>query len=223
MNTAVGTADPAPDSMPAGVQATASLGTVSAFNEQGWGRDAWGAEVWGAEGIWSFVNVTGVQSSVSLGNEDTDISVTVELSAQSSPGFGALIGWGDQKWGQATVNMGMNMSQGAVDPGPDVSMTGVNATTFVEDVSITANADVSTTGQQLNISLGNEDAVPNTQVDVTGIQAAFTLQGVVAGASAEVDLTGVTSTSTTGIIGLNAWELVDSGTAPTWTVVDKAA
>jgi len=44
-----------------------------------------------------------------------------------------------------------------------------------------------------------------------------------AGLSVQVSLTGVTSTVGTGIIGLNAWEIVDSGIAPTWTEVDKAA
>ena len=211
------------DVFPTGQQLSASLGTAVGQNEQGWGRDAWGDEVWGAEGDWGFIDVTGVSSSISLGNESTDISVTVELSAQSSPGWGAVIGWGDQSWGSATINMGMSMSEGTVDPAPDTDITGNQLNSTTGTIAITANADITLTGQQITISLGNEDATPNTIASPTGVSMSFTLQGAVAGASAEVDPTGVTMTPTTGTIGLNAWETVDPGSAPTWTVVDKAA
>jgi hypothetical protein len=50
-----GTVDPAPDVMPSGIQINSNVGTVQAYNEQGWGRDDWGTEVWGAEGEWAFV------------------------------------------------------------------------------------------------------------------------------------------------------------------------
>ena len=92
-----------------------------------------------------------------------------------------------------------------------------------DSVTITGTANVSPTGSQLTPLLGDEDAVPNTIASPTGIEISFVLQGVVAGSSVEAEPTGVTMTPTTGTIGLNAWELVDPGTAPTWTVVDKAA
>ncbi len=214
-----GTVDAEPDAMASGVSLSASLGTVVAQNEQGWGRDDWGVEVWGAEGIWATCTPTGVSSSITLGNEDTDISVNVLLSAQSIPGWGSGVGWGQQKWNQASVDMAMSSSSGTVDPAPDTALTGVQATVSLGVEVVSADANLTLSGIALSLALGNEDAVPNTQVDISGIAMSFTLQGAVAGASALVLPTGVTSTFTQGIIGLNAWELVDSGAAPTWKLV----
>lgn len=211
------------DVFPTGQELSVSLGTAIGQNEQGWGRDDWGAEVWGAEGIWQYVDVTGVSSSVSTGDEDVDISVDVELSSQSNPGWGAMVGWGDQSWGQATVDMGMAMSEGTVDPAPDTDITGVQLNTTTNAVSIQANADLTVTGQQLSITLGDENSEAVTIASPTGIELTTTMGVPTAGLSVLVEVTGVTSTTSTGIIGLNAWELVDPGTSPTWTVVDKAA
>ena len=36
---------------PSGLLSTSNLGTVTAFNEVGWGSDAWGIENWGASGL----------------------------------------------------------------------------------------------------------------------------------------------------------------------------
>jgi len=244
LSVSTGSVEDRTEVFPTGQQATATLGTAIAQNEQGWGRDDWGVEVWGAEGIWVSTTVSGQQLSAESGLRETwgqdtwgasttewggtyitivDNSVVVELSTQSNPGWGSSIAWGAQKWGSATVDMSMTTSQGSVDPAPDVAMTGVNATTFVEDVSITANADVGVTTNLINISLGNEDATPNTIASPTGINLQSTMGIPVAGLSVLVEPTGVTSSFSTGIIGLNAWQTVDPGSAPTWTVVDKAA
>ena len=218
-----GTVDPAPDVMPSGVTLATSLGTIQAYNEQGWGRDDWGTEVWGAEGEWAFVDVTGINLNIQTGDEDIEVSVDVELSSQSNPGWGAMIAWGDQSWGQATVDTGMTMSEGTVDPAPDTDITGVQLNTTTNAVSIQANADIITTGQELNVTLGDETTEAVTIASPTGVELTFTLEGATAGLSVEASPTGVTMTTSTGIIGLNAWELVDPGTSPTWTVVDKAA
>jgi hypothetical protein len=66
--------------------------------------------------------------------------------------------------------------------------------------------------------------VPNTKASVTGIQIGpFVIGDYQPGINGEAFPTGVTATTSTGIIGLNAWAVVDPGTAPTWTVVDIAA
>ena len=244
LNTAVGTADPAPDTMPSGVQLATSLGTVQAYNEQGWGRDAWNEEVWGGEGEWADVSVTGQSLTVDSGVReswgqdtwgasttewggisvtDVDISVNVNVSTLFTPGWGAEIAWGAQSWGQASVDMSMTANEGTVDPAPDTSITGNQANSTTGTVSITANADLTLTGQQLTASLGNEDATPNTIASPTGVQLTTVMGVPTAGLSVLVAPTGVTSSFSTGTIGLNAWAIVDPGTAPTWTVVDKAA
>jgi hypothetical protein len=219
-----GTVDPAPDVMPSGVVATASAGTVDAYNEQGWGRDFWGNEVWGAEGEWIFVDITGVSSNTQIGDEDIEVSVTAEVTSEYTPGWGADVAWGAQAWNSATVDMIMSMSEGTVDPAPDTDITGVQLNTTVNAISITADANVSPSGEELTISQGNAEGKPNTIASVTGTQIGpFVIGDFLAGINADVAVTGSTMSTSTGIIGLNAWELVDPGTAPTWTVVDKAA
>tara|TARA_R110000772_G_scaffold50543_1_gene116226 strand:+ start:50 stop:1450 length:1401 start_codon:yes stop_codon:yes gene_type:complete len=239
-----GTVDPAPDVMPSGVSLATSLGTIQAYNEQGWGRDDWGTEVWGAEGEWVYVDVTGQSLSADSGIRETwgqdewgatttewggvsitevDISVNVLLNTEFTPGWGSEIAWGQQSWGQATVDMSMTSDEGTVDPAPDTDITGVQINTTVNSILITADSNLTLTGQELSTTLGDEEAIPNTQVDITGIEMSISVENATAGLSVEVLPTGVTTTTSSGTIGLNAWELVDSGTAPTWTVVDKAA
>jgi hypothetical protein len=239
-----GTVDPAPDVMPSGVTLATSLGTIQAYNEQGWGRDDWGTEVWGAEGIWAFVDVTGNSLSVDSGIRETwgqdewgasttewggisitdvDISVNANVTTEFTPGWGAEVAWGAQSWGQATVDMSMSMSEGTVDPAPDTDITGVQLNTTVNAVSITADANETVTGQEISIAQGDAELDAVTFASVSGLELTSVMGVPTAGLSVLVEVTGVTSTTSTGIIGLNAWELVDSGTSPTWTVVDKAA
>ena len=241
-----GTVDPAPDVMPSGVTLATSLGTVQAYNEQGWGRDDWGTEVWGAEGEWVSVNVTALDplsvdsgireywgqdewgaSTTEWGGTsitDVDISVNVPVTSTYTPGWGADIAWGAQAWGDATVDMSMSMSEGTVDPAPDTDITGEQLNTTVNAISISADANLTLTGEELSLTLGNEEATPNTIASVTGIQiGTFVIGDYQPGINGEAYPTGVTSSFSTGIIGLNAWAVVDPGTAPTWTVVDIAA
>jgi len=241
-----GTVDPAPDVMPSGVTLATSLGTIQAYNEQGWGRDDWGTEVWGAEGEWAFVDVTSPDSlSIDSGIRETwgqdewganttewggvsitdvDVSVNVPVSTEFTPGWGAEVAWGAQSWGQATVDMSMTSGEGTVDPAPDTDITGVQLNTTVNAISVTADGNVTASGEQLTLSQGNAEGVPNTIASVTGIQIGpFVIGDYQPGINGEAYPTGVTSSFSTGIIGINAWAVVDPGTAPTWTVVDIAA
>jgi hypothetical protein len=155
---------------------------------------------------------------------DVDISVNVPVTSTYTPGWGADIAWGAQAWGDATVDMSMSMSEGTVDPAPDTDITGEQLNTTVNAISISADANLTLTGEELSITLGDEEATPNTQVDITGIQIGpFVIGDYQPGINGEAFPTGVTSTVSTGIIGINAWAVVDPGNAPTWTVVDIAA
>ena len=158
-----------------------------------------------------------------FGGELVEVEVT---TASAAPyGYGEF---GSGQWGQGVgTDIGIGGEEVAV-PSVEVPVNNTNLTISTEvdprdSVTITGTANISPTGSQLTPLLGDEDAIPNTIASPTGIEISFVLQGVVAGSSVEVDPTGVTMTPTTGTIGLNAWELVDPGTAPTWTVVDKAA
>lgn len=177
----------------------------------------------GQASIYEFPNPTTATASVNdvFGGE----VVEVQVSTASAVPWG-YAPFGEGQWGQG---VGTDISIGGEEvavPSIEVPVNNTNLTinSFADNQpTITADANTLQTGEELTAVLGNEDAIPNTQVDLTGVEISFTLQGVVAGASADVLLTGVTATTSTGIIGLNAWELVDPGTAPIWTVVDKAA
>jgi len=152
--------------------------------------------------------------------------VEVQVSTASASPWGNA-SFGEGQWGQG---VGTDISIGGEEvavPSVEVPVNNTNLTinSFANNQpTITADANTLQTGEELITVLGNEDAVPNTQVDLTGIELGPIVIGdFLAGINADVEPTGVTATTSTGIIGLNAWELVDPGIAPTWTVVDKAA
>lgn len=188
------------------------------------------------------VSVTGVSSTFSLG--DVQIPVVIESGVSSTLSLNSVFGgevvevqvttasatqwgnapFGEGQWGQG---VGTDISQG----GEEIGVPSIEVPVTGEELSIDANnqptivadANVSIVGQQLTLTLGNEDSLANTIASPTGIGLSAILGVPTAGLSVLVEPTGVTSTTSTGIIGLNAWELVDSGSSPTWTIVDKAA
>ena len=220
---AEGIIDPGPDVALTGIGLTTDVGTVTAYNEQGWGRDAWGTEVWGAQGIWSFVDVTGQQLNTNLGNENIRTDVDVELDTEYNPGWGA-VAWGAQTWGLGTVDMALAMPQpGAVDPEPDESLDGQQVNIALGEETITADANISLTGFGLTIAQGNAELDANTIASITGQQLNTSLNSIVAGASAEVSLTGNGLTVSVNSINVQSWQIVDTGTNVNWNIIDTAA
>jgi len=171
------------------------------------------------------VVIEGIQIASSVNDVFGGEVVEVQVTTASATN------WGDAPFGAGQFGQGpgTDISQGGEEiglPSQEVPVTNTNLTlnSFANNQpTITADANVPVTGQEITTVLGNEDAIPNTIASPTGIELTTSIGTAVAGASAEVGLTGVTMTSSSGTIGLNAWELVDPGTAPTWTVVDKAA
>jgi hypothetical protein len=172
------------------------------------------------------VVIEGIQIASSVNNVFGGEVVEVQVTTASATN------WGDAPFGAGQFGQGpgTDISQGGEEiglPSQEVPVTNTNLTlnSFANNQpTITADANTIQTGEELTTVLGNEDAIPNTQVDVTGIELGPIVIGdFLAGISAEVTPTGVTATTSTGIIGLNAWAVVDPGTSPTWTVVDIAA
>ena len=152
--------------------------------------------------------------------------VEVQVSTASAVPWG-YAPFGEGQWGQGVgTDIGIGGEEVAV-PSVEVPVNNTNLTinSFANNQpTITADANTLQTGEELTIVLGNEDAVPNTIASVTGIQIGpFVIGDYQPGINGEAFPTGVTATTSTGIIGLNAWAVVDPGTAPTWTVVDIAA
>ena len=168
----------------------------------------------------------GFELTLSQGDAFGGELVVVEVTTASATNWG-YAPFGEGQWGQGVgTDIGIGGEEVAV-PSVEVPVNNTNLTinSFANNQpTITADANTLQTGEELTTVLGDEDAIPNTQVDVTGIELGPIVIGdYLAGISAEVTPTGVTATTSTGIIGLNAWAVVDPGTAPTWTVVDIAA
>jgi hypothetical protein len=148
--------------------------------------------------------------------------VEVQVTTASAQPWGELT-WGDGEWGQS---VGTDISIGAdtvIVPSVDVDVTGIALNSTAATVSVTADADLSLTGQEVELLQGNENAFSDVTIEVSGQELTTELENVVAGISALVLPTGVTSTTSTGIIGINAWAVVNPNASTTWSVVDKAA
>ena len=176
----------------------------------------------GQASVYEFPNSATVTASVNdvFGGE----VVEVQVSTASAVPWG-YAPFGEGQWGQG---VGTDISIGGEEvavPSVEVDVTSVSATTQVEEVSVTGDSNLTLTAlTQLDMLQGDEDAFTNVRVEPTGQELGPIVIGdFLAGISVTAEPTGVTATTSTGIMGLNAWELVDPGTAPTWTVVDKAA
>jgi hypothetical protein len=150
--------------------------------------------------------------------------VEVQVSTASAAPWG-YAPFGDGQWGQG---IGTDISIGGEEvavPSVEVDVTSVSATAQVEEVSVTGDSNLTLTAlTQLDMLQGDEDAFTNVRVEPTGQELGPIVIGdFLAGISITAEPTGVTSTVSTGIMGINAWAVVDPGTSPTWTVVDKAA
>jgi len=214
-----------------------------------WGAGQWGVGdgitvLLGAESIRGDANVQVSGSALSGSVGTTEIPVVIDTGIAMSPSVGSVFGgplvqvsvstastlpWGEEAWGAGqygqSVGTDISIGQDAVSvPSVDVILTGISLANSLGSVSISGTGNLSLTGQALSTQLGNEDAFTNVRINVTGNSVGTIVIGdFLAGISAEAPVTSVTATVSSGIMGINAWELVDPGTAPTWSVVDKAA
>jgi len=128
----VGTVDAGPDAMLVGVQASASLGTLDAYNETGWGRLTFGSEVWGATGYWATAELTGIQLSANLGTAVLDAVSFIDVTGNS-----------------------LTVTEGIADPSPDATVTGIGLTASLSVGSvIEADANTDVTGNSLSVTSG---------------------------------------------------------------------
>lgn len=200
--TNLGIADAGPDAMVTGLNtATASVGSVEAYNLEGWGRYFYGQYEWGATGDWVQVDLTGISLSANLGNE------TITANADVIP-----------------TGIGMTAAEGIVDPSPDAMVTGIGFSgSLAVGTVIVGEANVTVIGEGITagLGLGTLDAV--TFADVTGISMSANLGSITATGIANVTLTGFGLTMAEGTNRILVWNQVNTGTAPTWTEVDTAA
>ena len=241
-----GTVDPAPDAMVTGVgmTITSGVGTVTAsasVNTTGSEAtvetdspiligtaniDVTGVELTGSTGQLEFESkylIGSAEATSIVGNAFGGELVEVQVTTASAQPWGE-VAWGDGQWGQSVgTDIGIGGEEVAV-PSVEVDVTGIELSSNTGNEAVTGDSNLSLTGIGLDLQLGDEDAFTNVRINVSGNDIGTIVIGdYLAGISAEAQPSGVTMTSSSGTIGLNAWELVDPGTAPTWTVVDKAA
>src|SRR5210317_874149 len=188
----LGTADAGPDAMLEGIGGTASVGSVEAYNLEGWGRYFYGQYEWGATGEWEQVDLTGIALSANVGTLDITGTASVDVTGEA-----------------------MTAEEGTVDPAPDAEVTGIG---FEADLAvgtvIIGEANVVAVGEGIaaGLGLGTLDAV--TLVDVTGISMSADLGTITAKGFANVTLTGFGLTTALGTNKTLIWNQVDTGTAP---------
>ena len=197
----LGTADAGPDAMLQGIGFSANVGTLEAYNLEGWGRYFWGQFEWGATGEWEFVTPTGISMSANVGTIAVTGTANVDVTGEA-----------------------MTAEEGIVDPSPDAEVTGIG---FDADLAVgtviagEANVTVVGEGFAAGLGVGNLDAV--TLADVTGISMSANLGNVTITGEATTNTTGIDLTMALGTNRTLIWNQVNTGTAPTWTEVDTAA
>ena len=201
LNTTLGEVDVGPDANVTGESLTLVVGSVQAYNVEGWGRETWGEDVWGADGLWETVSVTGQELNLTLDNVTSIIDVNIDINGEQ-----------------------LNVAEGTVDPSPDAIVTGIGMTCDLAVGTViigTANVDV--TGTDLTIALGTAIGDANTLANVTGITLTLDLGTVFAGAEVVVEATGNILTISQNSASVQSWTKINTGTVVTWTEIDTAA
>lgn len=166
---------------------------------------------------------TGISMSLSQGNAFGGELVEVQVTTASAQPWGE-VGFGEGQWGQS---VGTDIAQGGEEvavPSVEVDVTGIQLNGNIGVETVTGDSNLSLTGFGLTLQQGDEDAFTNIRINVSGNNIGTIVIGdYLTGFSAEAPVTSVTGTVNTGIIGLNAWAVVDPDGDTTWTVVDLAA
>jgi len=190
----LGSADAGPDAMAVGIGATMGLGTVEAFNNQGWGRLGWGINSWGIPGVNQTVIPTGLSLTGALGSS-TEVSGDATLVAN-------------------TLNVAQ-LTLGNADPAPDANFTGEAMIASLGTATMKGDVIPVPTGLPLTAALGSGTTIDlNTPVDVTGIAltASLGIEGI--RTDVDVSITGFPLTATVGSGNALIWNEVDTGSAP---------
>ncbi len=193
LTAAQGTADAGPDAMLTGIGATMGLGSVEAFNEQGWGRLGWGDNDWGEAG--SSVPAT-----------PTGIAMTAAIAApQSVTGNASL-----------TLNT-LNVAQltlGTVDPAPYAMIQGNAGLLSLGQIGHIGDVVATPTGFGMSANLGTVTIDLRTLVPVTQNPLLARVASVSAFTDVNATFNGFGLTTTVGSGNALIWNEVNTGSAP---------
>jgi hypothetical protein len=199
----LGTADASPDAIVSGVTASASVGSVEAYNLEGWGRYFYGQFVWGATGDWVQVDLTGISLSANLGTADAapDAEVT-------GIGFNASLAVGTVVIGEGNVAVtGEPMTASLGDPFAftlvDVDVTGIALSANIGSLAVVADSNLTLNGFGITAAEGIVDPAPDAEVTGIGFNASLAVGTVVIG-EANVTVVGEGFAAGLGVGNLDA-------------------
>jgi len=193
LTNSLGTVDAGPDAMATGDAVVASLGTVEAFNNEGWGRLGWSINDWGDAGSSAQVDVSGIAMTAALGTP-TEITGDATIVAN-------------------TLNVAQ-LTLGVVDPAPDAALTGNFMIGALGTLGMQGDVAPSVTGIAMSAALGNETIDLNQQVNVTGNPLLARVASVSAFTDATATFNGFGLTTTVGSGNALIWNEVNTGSAP---------
>ena len=202
-----------------GVAATTSIGSVSGFSNQGWGRSTWGNEPWG-DNYNPSINVTGFGLTASLGTAvgNTNVgwgsdkwgegvwgtdTLTVSLTGVSASALSGPNTWGENYWGHGA------WETFTIDYGISESLTGVSATVSLGTVTETRSSTQTPTGVSSTVSLGSL-SLNNGADHVQGLGGQAATASVGSLEFAWIDFpSGVSATVSVGDLTVTSVELID--------------
>ncbi len=189
----LGTADAGPDAMATGDAVVASLGTVEAFNNEGWGRLGWSINDWGDAGSSAQVDVSGIAMTAALG---TPTEVTGDATIVAN-----------------TLNVAQ-LTLGVVDPAPDAAVTGNFMIGALGTLGMQGDVLPVPTGIAMSANLGSVTVDLNQQVNVTGNPLLARVASVTAFTDVNATFNGFGLTTTVGSGNALIWNEVNTGSAP---------
>jgi hypothetical protein len=179
--------------MATGDAVVASLGTVEAFNNEGWGRLGWSINDWGDAGSSAQVDVSGIAMTAALGTP-TEITGDATIVAN-------------------TLNVAQ-LTLGAVDPAPDAAVTGNFMIGALGTLGFQGDVAPTITGFGLSANLGNETVDLNQQVNVTGNPLLARVASVSGFTDVTATFNGFGLTTTVGSGNALIWNEINTGSAP---------
>jgi len=196
-----------------GLSTTSSVGSITAFPEQGWGGDEWGNDAWGVNysvlptGVSATSSVgsvlasqvitpeiTGVESTSSVGSLTLNLeSIIIPIGQQALTELGdfdnagTLVGWGRNGWGEEPYGDSFNKL---------IQLSGLSATSSVGTPVLDLQSVVSLTGVISTSSIGSLGIVVDCTVVPTGLSATSSV-----GSISPADVMGLTGLSATTSVG----------------------
>ena len=193
LTNSLGTVDAGPDAMAVGDAVVASLGTVDAFNNEGWGRLQWSINDWGDAGSSVQVDVSGIAMTGALGTP-TEITGSATIVAN-------------------TLNVAQ-ITLGAVDPAPDAMIIGEPMIASLGTLGFKGDVLPVPTGLPLTAGLGSVTVDLNQQVNVTGNPLLARVASVSAFTDVNATFNGFGLTTTVGSGNALIWDEINTGSAP---------